>query len=76
MSKAASVREGDRDTAAFLRAWDAAEDGLLDCAQGRILQALTRALENEGLTEGGALTKKAKALIRRVDAAGERKAAT
>ena len=69
------VRDGDRDTAAFLRAWDAAEDGLPDRAQGRILQALTRALENEGLTENGALTKKAKALLRRVDAASERKAA-
>ena len=69
------VRDGDRDTAAFLRAWDAAEDGLLDCVQGRILQALTRALENEGLTENGALAKKAKALLRRVDAASERKAA-
>ena len=58
----------EASTAAIVRAWNAAPDGTDMSAQGRIVAALTVALEAEGLTKGGKLTETARALLRRVDA--------
>ncbi len=62
------IERDEAGTAGICRAWDAAPGGGVQDEHGRVVLALTLALESEGLAVDGKLTPKAEALIRRVAA--------
>lgn len=64
--------KAEAGTVGILRAWDRAEDGGGDTEHGRVLWALTMALEAEGLAQSGKLTDRAREMIKRVEAREKR----